>query len=77
MNGKTYKAKTNANGVASVNVSISKAGSYAVTAKYAGDSTFAATTAKATLNISKNKNYFMKIYSEKLLIFNFYFFNIY
>ncbi|WP_295617715.1 Ig-like domain repeat protein [uncultured Methanobrevibacter sp.] len=52
MNGKTYKAKTNANGVASVNVSISKAGSYAVTAKYAGDSTFAATTAKATLNIS-------------------------
>ena len=52
VDGKTYKAKTNANGVATVNVSITKKGSYAVTAKYAGDSTYSAVTKKATLKIS-------------------------
>ena len=52
VNGKTYKAKTNEKGVASVNVSITKKGSYAVTAKYAGDSTYSAVTKKATLKIS-------------------------
>ena len=52
VNGKTYSAKTNDKGIATVNVSIAKAGSYAVTAKYAGDSTYSAVTAKATLKIS-------------------------
>ena len=40
VNGKTYKAQTNAKGVASVNVSLNKKGTYSFTAKYAGDSTY-------------------------------------
>ena len=52
VNGKTYSAKTNANGVATVNVSITAKGSYKVTAKFAGDSTYAAITKTATLKIS-------------------------
>ena len=53
VNGKTYKAKTNDKGVASVDVSISKAGTYTVTAKWAGDSTYEAISKKSTLKISK------------------------
>ena len=52
VNGKTYKAKTNANGLASVNISISQKGTYSIVAKYAGDSTYAAISKKATLKIS-------------------------
>ena len=52
VNGKTYSAKTNANGVATVNVSLNKKGTYSFTAKFAGDNTFAAInkTAKLTIN---------------------------
>ena len=52
VNGKTYSAKTNDKGVASVNVSITKKGSYAVTAKFAGDSIYSAVTKKATLKLT-------------------------
>ena len=41
LNGKTYKGKTNAKGVASVNVSLNKKGTYSFVAKFAGDSTYA------------------------------------
>ena len=52
INGKTYTATTNAKGVASVNVSLNKKGTYNFTAKFAGDNTYAAITktAKLTLN---------------------------
>ena len=40
--GKTYTAKTNAKGVASVKVKITKKGKYTFTAKFAGDSTYKA-----------------------------------
>ena len=40
--GKTYTAKTNAKGVASVIVKITKKGKYTFTAKFAGDSTYKA-----------------------------------
>ena len=52
VNGTTYSAKTNDKGIATVNVSISKKGSYAVTAKFAGDSTYAAIKKTATLKVS-------------------------
>jgi hypothetical protein len=40
--GKTYTAKTNSKGVATVNVKLAKKGTYKVTAKFAGDSTYKA-----------------------------------
>ena len=52
VNGKTYSAKTNDKGVASVNVSLTTKGSYAVTAKFAGDNTYSAVTKKATLKLT-------------------------
>ena len=51
VNGKTYKAKTNANGVASVNVSLNKKGTYNFVAKFAGDSTYTAINKTAKLTI--------------------------
>lgn len=51
VNGKTYSAKTNEKGVASVKVSISKKGTYTFAAKFAGDSTYEAMTKKAKLTI--------------------------
>jgi hypothetical protein len=51
VNGKDYKATTNANGVATVNVSISTKGTYTVTAKFEGDKTYAAITKTAKLTI--------------------------
>ena len=52
VNGKTYSAKTNVKGVATVNVSISKKGSYNFTAKFAGDSTYEEVTKTATLKLT-------------------------
>ena len=52
VNGKTYSAKTDDKGVASVNVSLTTKGSYTVTAKFAGDSTYSAVTKTATLKLT-------------------------
>ena len=52
VNGKTYSAKTNAKGVATVNVSLNKKGTYKVNAKFAGDSTYSAVTKTATLKLT-------------------------
>ena len=51
VNGKTYAGTTNAKGVATVKVSISKKGTYAFTVKYAGDNTFKAVTSRGKLTI--------------------------
>ena len=52
VNKKTYTATTNAKGVATVKVSLSKKGTYSFTAKYAGDERYKATAVKSTLKIS-------------------------
>ena len=51
VNGKTYSAKTNSKGVATVKVSLSKKKTYSFTAKFAGDSTYASSTVKSTVVI--------------------------
>lgn len=51
VNGKTYTASTNSNGLAKVNVSLSKKGTYSFTAKYAGDETYKATSVKSKLTL--------------------------
>ena len=52
LNGKTYSAKTDSNGVATINVSLSSRKTYSFTVKYAGDSTFSAVTKTGKLIIS-------------------------
>ena len=52
VNGKTYSAKTDENGVAKVNVKLTTKGTYTVTAKFAGDSTYGAVTKTATLKLT-------------------------
>ena len=47
--GKTYTAKTNAKGVATVNVKLTKKGTFTVTAKFAGDDTYKAVSKSAKL----------------------------
>ena len=51
VNGKTYTGTTNANGVASVKVSLSKKGTYSFTAKYVGDKVYSAISKSAKLTI--------------------------
>jgi hypothetical protein len=46
INGKTYAAKTNSKGIATVKVKLSKSKIYKFTAKFAGDNTFKAISAK-------------------------------
>ena len=52
VNGKTYTAYTNDNGVASVNVSLDKKGTYNFTAKVAADNTYAAIQKTGTLKLT-------------------------
>ena len=49
--GKTYKAKTNAKGVATVGVKITKKGKFTFTANFAGDNTYSAISKKGKLTI--------------------------
>ena len=51
VNGKTYTGTTNAKGVATVKVSLSKKGTYKFTAKYAGDDTYKAVSKTGKLTI--------------------------
>ena len=51
VNGKTYTATTDSNGVAKVNVSLSKKGTYSFTAKFAGNDMYAAMSKSAKLTL--------------------------
>ena len=51
VNGKTYSAKTNSKGVATVKVNLNKKKTYKFTVKYAGDSTVNAITKSAKIRI--------------------------
>ncbi|WP_458406161.1 Ig-like domain repeat protein [Methanobrevibacter sp.] len=52
VNGKSYTATTNANGVATVSISLTKKGTYTAVAKFAGDTCFKATSKKFTVKIT-------------------------
>ena len=53
VNKKTYTAKTNAKGVATVKVKLTKKGKYTATAKFAGDDTYKAISKKAKITVKK------------------------
>ena len=51
VNGKTYTATTNAKGVATFKVKLTKKGKYTATAKFAGDTSYKAITKKAKITL--------------------------
>ena len=53
VNGKTYKATTNAKGVATVKLALSAAKTYKVTIKFAGDGVYAASNKQVTVKLIK------------------------
>ena len=55
VNGKTYTATTNANGVATVKLALTAAKTYTVAIKFAGDNVYAASTVSAKVKLNKEK----------------------
>ncbi len=55
VNGKTYKATTNANGVATVKLALTAAKTYTVSIKYAGNSIYDASTVSVKVKLNKEK----------------------
>ena len=53
VNKKTFKAKTNKNGVATIKVKVAKKGKFTAVVKFAGDSTYKAITKKIKLTVKK------------------------
>ena len=53
VNGKTFSAKTNAKGVASIKVKVAKKGKFTAVAKFAGDDTYKAISKKAKFTVKK------------------------
>ncbi|MBR4397354.1 MAG: Ig-like domain-containing protein, partial [Methanobrevibacter sp.] len=53
VNNKTYTATTNANGVATVKVSLSTAKAYAVSVKYAGEDKYGAASVSSKITVNK------------------------
>ena len=53
VNGKTFSAKTNAKGVATISVKVAKKGTFTATAKFAGDNTYKAITKKVKFTVKK------------------------
>ncbi|MBO7713478.1 MAG: right-handed parallel beta-helix repeat-containing protein [Methanobrevibacter sp.] len=51
VNGKTFSAKTNSKGVASIKVKVAKKGKFTATAKFAGDNTYKAISKKAKFTV--------------------------
>ena len=51
VNGKTFSAKTNSKGVATIKVKVSKKGKFTATAKFAGDNTYKAISKKAYFTV--------------------------
>lgn len=53
VNGKTFSAKTNSKGIASVKVKVSKKGTFKYTASFAGDAMYGKTSKTATIKVKK------------------------
>ena len=53
LNGATYKATTNANGIATVTLKVAKAGSYKATISFAGDGIYKAASKTTTIKVTK------------------------
>jgi hypothetical protein len=52
VNGKTYSAKTDSNGIAKVNVSLNKKGTYSVSVSTVATGTYESVSTKSSLKIS-------------------------
>lgn len=55
VNGKTYSAKTNAKGVATIKLTLNKVKTFSVAIKFAGDSTYAASSKTIKVKVTKTK----------------------
>ena len=53
VNGKTFAAKTNAKGVATIAVKVAKKGTFTALVKFAGDSAYTAKSVKAKYTVKK------------------------
>ena len=55
INGKTYTAKTNANGIATIKATLTAANTYSVSAKFNGDTEYESATVTGNIQITKEK----------------------